>query len=141
MVDRISHAAQDWHMYTSPEISKQIFDVLRAAQLMEEADLDVTLVHTPFNFGYVTDYNYFEAGPDFLMEDGQLYYDAFAGVMRDCPQDSFMVCCTAEEGDVTWRDPWIKDRRFWGPRFMVTAGKQQTEVKPDPITTVVAALL
>ena len=43
--------------------------------------------------------------------------------------------------DLKEMDPWIEDRRLWGPMFVVTGGEQQKNLFAKPVDAVVAALI
>ena len=108
---------------------------------MDERNVDVLLVHTKSNLRYVTDYYWSAlADPEFILEDGSSFYTMFAGVPKDSAETPFMVPATAEKGDVEWYDPWIKDRRYWGPLFFVQGQAEQMKPHTDPIETTVGAL-
>jgi Xaa-Pro dipeptidase len=126
----------DW-----PEDKAQhLFDQAKASRLMAESGIDAIIAHTRANASYITDY-YSDLGwPDFLLEDGKSYYATFVGVPRDSAQAPFMIGCSAEQGDVAWEDPWIKDRRFWGPDFIVTGKSGRAQLKSNPVDAVAAAL-
>ena len=117
-----------------------LFDTLEASRLMAEAGIDVILANSKPNVGYLADYYYYEGLPDFMMEDGQSFYEAFVGIPKDESALPFMVGCTGEEGYLNWIDPWIQDRKIWGPQFVVTNGLKQTNLYPNPIRAVVNAL-
>jgi hypothetical protein len=42
----------------------------------------VLLATSKPNVSYITDYYYAEGAPDFMMEDGELCYDAYVGIPR-----------------------------------------------------------
>ena len=94
-----------------------IFDRGQASRLMAERGIDVLLAHTKANVSYIADYYYDEGWPDFLLEDGESYYAVFVGVPQERAKEGFIVGCFGEQGCLAWRDPWIRDRRFWGARF------------------------
>jgi Xaa-Pro aminopeptidase len=123
------------------ESTKPIFDYAVATQLMTEAGIDVILANSKPNVGYLADYYYYEGLPDFMMEDGLSFYEAFAGIAADHNIEPFLVACTGEKGYLEWCDPWIKDRRYWGPEFVVTGGRQQSKLLNSPVEAVVEALL
>jgi Xaa-Pro dipeptidase len=122
------------------EQGSKIFNYARGSELMAEQGMDMILANTKRNIGYIADYYYYEGLPEFMMEDGQSFYEAFVGVPRDPGKGAFIVGCTGEDGYLAEVDPWIKDRRLWGPQFVVTGGKQQTNLKSSPVEAVVEAL-
>lgn len=108
---------------------------------MRHEGLNLLLAHTPHNVGYLTDYDaYNMARPSFLLEDGEAYYIMFVGIPRDEAKAAFMTPVTAEEGYVSYHDPWIRDRRFWGPRFFVQGQGEKPNARDDPVKLVAEAL-
>jgi Xaa-Pro dipeptidase len=122
------------------EQENNIFNYKRASELMADQGIDVILVNTKRNIGYIADYYYNEGLPEFMMEDGQSFYEAFVGVPQDPNRCAFFIGCTGEDGYLEFMNPWIKDRRLWGPQFNVTGGKQQTHLKSTPVESVYEAL-
>ena len=117
------------------------FDYDKATSLMEKSGIDIILANTKRNVGYLADYYYNEGLPEFMMEDGQSLYEAFAGVPKVMSKGPFFVGCTGEDGYLKEMDPWIEDRRLWGPMFVVTGGEQQKNLFAKPVDAVVAALI
>jgi Xaa-Pro aminopeptidase len=131
---------EKWTTPHPDERSRRIFDTARASKLMAEAGMDVLLATSMQNVNYITDYYYAEGAPDFMMEDGLNFYDAYVGVPREDPEQAFITGCTGEEGYLAWKDPWVKDRRFWGAFFPVVDGGSVTKLKHDPVPVVIEAL-
>ncbi len=139
-----SQSDKEREIWTTPhpdERARRIFDLDRASQLMDDAGIDIILPNTEANIRYVADYYYAEGAPDFMMEDGESYYDAYVGVPRDSNKTAFFVGCTGEEGYLAWKDPWVSDRRFWGPQFPVVDGGWERKLKSNPVDVVIEALV
>ena len=116
------------------------FNYDKASQMMADQGMDIILANTKPNVGYLADYYYNEGLPNFMMEDGKSFYEAFVGLPRDMKLDAFIVGCTGEEGYMDIVDPWIKDRKFWGPEFIVVGEDQRKVHFPDPVSAIVHAL-
>lgn len=124
------------------------FDYDRASRIMRQESLDLVLAHTPHNVRYLTDYDAYTLGgawlmpfdSSFLLEDGKAYYLMFVGIPCDESKGAFMTPVTAEEGCVVYHDPWIKDRRFLGPRFVVQGRDEQVKTRGDPVALVAEVL-
>jgi len=99
------------------------------------------LAHTPSNTGYLSDYRWCGlAKPSFLLEDGHEYYVMFVGIPREESINPFMTPVAGEKGSVTIKDPWIKDRYYWGPSFTVQEIDESTGIRNDPIECLVEAI-
>lgn len=100
------------------------FDRARLAELLERHGADLLLVCSRQNIGYVADYTYYVGqGLPTILEDGREWSMAYVGVPRDPRRDPFMTIQTAEEHIVAFADPWIEDRRVWGPTFRFGHGQ------------------
>ena len=94
------------------------FDRDRLSRLMEEAGVDLLLGCSRANVGYLADYTYYVAqGLPYVLEDGKQWSITFVGVARDPKIPSFLTPVSSEHGSIAFADPWIADRRFWGPKW------------------------
>lgn len=94
------------------------FDRDRASRLMEEMGADLLLGCSRANVGYLADYTYYVAqGLPYVLEDGKQWSITFVGVARDPKVSSFLTPVSSEHGSISHADPWIADRRFWGPKW------------------------
>jgi Xaa-Pro dipeptidase len=94
------------------------FDRDRLSRLMEEAGADLLLGCSRANVGYLADYTYYVAqGLPYVLEDGKQWSITFVGVARDPKIPSFLTPVSSEHGSIAHADPWIADRRFWGPKW------------------------
>ncbi len=141
MTSQLDTERKKWTTPHPDERARRIFDFDRASQLMTDAGIDIILPNTEPNIRYVADYYYAEGAPDFMMEDGESYYDAYVGVPRDDSKTAFFVGCTGEEGYISWKDPWVSDRRFWGPQFPVVDGGWEQNLKSNPVDVVIEVLV
>ena len=86
--------------------------------LLEEHRADLLLACSRANVGYLVDYTYYVAqGLPYVLEDGRQWSITFAGVARDPKIPPFVTPVSSEHGSITHADPWIADRRFWGPKW------------------------
>jgi Xaa-Pro aminopeptidase len=94
------------------------FDRDRLSRLMEEKGADLLLGCSRANVGYLADYIYYVAqGLPYVLEDGKQWSITFVGVARDPKVPSFLTPVSSEHGSISHADPWIADRRFWGPKW------------------------
>ena len=101
------------------------FDPGRASALMEELDVEALLACSPANVGYLADYTYYvNQGLPYVLEDGKEWSLTFVGIPRELSRGAFMTPVSSEHGSVSFADPWITDRRLWGPTwtYVGTAG-------------------
>src|SRR4051812_20480839 len=100
------------------------FDYGRASALMDQRGVEALLVCSRANVGYLADYYYYTAqGLPFLLEDGRDWSISFVGIPRDPARGAFITPVTGEEGIITHVDPWIEDRRLWGPPWAYVGGE------------------
>ncbi len=94
------------------------FDYARASALMDQRGVEMLLVCSRANVGYLADYTYYTAQAlPFLLEDGREWSLSFVGIPRDPALGAFITPVTGEEGIIRHADPWIEDRRLWGPQW------------------------
>ena len=85
---------------------------------MDELRVDLILACSRANVGYLADYTYYVAqGLPYVLEDGRQWSITFVGVARDPKIPAFVTPVSSEHGSITHADPWIGDRRFWGPKW------------------------
>jgi Xaa-Pro dipeptidase len=97
---------------------KPPFDRARAELLMDELGVDLVLGCSRANVGYLADYTYYVAqGLPYVLEDGRQWSITFVGVARDAKIPAFVTPVSSEHGSIGHADPWIADRRFWGPKW------------------------
>jgi Xaa-Pro aminopeptidase len=117
------------------------FDYARASSLMDERGVEALLACSRANVGYLADYVYSTAqGLPFLLEDGRDWSLSFAGIPRDAARGAFITPVTGEEGIIAHADPWITDRRFWGPRWTYY-GRDSATAPPADVAVCVADAL
>lgn len=118
------------------------FDYARASALMDERGIDLVLACSRANVGYLSGHVYHTAqGLPFLLEDGREWSLTFVGVPRDPDLGAFMTPVTGEEGLIRYIDPWIEDRRFWGPSWAYVGRSSVSAQAPNDVATAVAEAL
>jgi Xaa-Pro aminopeptidase len=118
------------------------FDYALASAVMDERGVDVVLACSRANVGYLSGHVYHTAqGLPFLLEDGREWSLTFVGVPRDRDLQPFMTPVTGEEGLIQHVDPWIADRRFWGPPWAYVGQSSASTKAPNDIAVAVADAL
>ncbi len=118
------------------------FDYARASALMDARDIEALLVCSRANVGYLADYTYYTAQAlPFLLEDGREWSLSFVGLPRDLSLGPFITPVTGEEGIIRHADPWIEDRRLWGPRWAYVGEATASSVAPNDVAEAVATAL
>jgi len=101
--------------------------------LMDEQSVEALLVCSRANVGYLADYTYYTAQAlPFLLEDGREWSLSFVGIPRDPMLGAFITPVTGEEGIIRHADPWIEDRRLWGPPWAYVAAIRRLGGAPVP---------
>ena len=114
----------------------------RASTLMDQAGIDIILACSRANVGYLSGHVYHTAqGLPFLLEDGREWSLTFVGVPREPDLGAFMTPVTGEEGLIRYVDPWIEDRRFWGPPWAYVGQSSASAQVPNDVAVAVAEAL
>jgi Xaa-Pro aminopeptidase len=110
------------------------FDYARASALMDAQNIEALLVCSRANVGYVADYTYYTAQAlPFLLEDGREWSMSFVGLPCDPSLSAFITPVTGEEGVIRHADPWIEDRRLWGPRWAYVGEATASSAAPNDV--------
>jgi Xaa-Pro aminopeptidase len=118
------------------------FDYARASTLMDQQDVEALLVCSRANVGYLADYTYYTAQAlPFLLEDGREWSLSFVGIPRDPALGAFITPVTGEEGIIGHADPWIEDRRLWGPQWAYVGEPTRSSTAPADVAEAVATAL
>jgi len=118
------------------------FDYARASALMDEQDIEALLVCSRANVGYLADYTYYTAQAlPFLLEDGREWSMSFVGLPRDATLGAFITPVTGEEGIIRHANPWIEDRRLWGPQWAYVGEAMTTTTAPNDVAEAAVAAL
>ncbi len=117
----------------------RLFDYDRASRLMHEAGIDVILASTRHNVAYLSDY-WPSVGDDYLLWDPSVAYQIFVGIPQIESKGAFLVTVASDRAALQAIDPWIQDRRYWGPGFYIQHWKEPDPEPGDPIDVVAEAL-
>ena len=109
---------------------------------MDEQSVDALVVCSRANVGYLADYTYYTAQAlPFLLEDGREWSLSFVGIPRDPTLGAFITPVTGEEGIIRHADPWIEDRRLWGPPWAYVGQATASAAAPTDVAEAVATAL
>lgn len=118
----------------------RLFDLERSTRLMEETGIDCILASTRHNVGYLSDYWHAVSDDFYLLWDTSVTHKTFCGIPRDPAKGAFLVAGASEMTTLERDDPWITDRRYWGPGYYIQTWSDADPGPGDP-TEVVAATL
>ena len=128
-------------MAVSTDRRPPLFEYARASALMDAAGVDLLLACSPANVGYLADYTYYvHGGQPYVLEDGREWSITFVGIPRDPSRTAFMTPVTSEHGSVAHADPWIADRRLWGPTWTYVGTASVSASPADAAVCVADAL-
>jgi Xaa-Pro dipeptidase len=124
----------------SLDTGKPPFDYDRASSLMQDERVDLLLACSRANVGYLADYTYYVAqGLPYVLEDGREWSITFVGIPCDPGIAAFITPVSSEHGSITHVDPWIADRRFWGPKWTYAGQSSPTaDGAPSDVASCVA---
>ncbi len=97
----------------------QLFDYERAARLMGERGIDVILASSKHGVGYLSDYWHPVSDDYYLLWDTTATHKTLVGLQAEESRGAFIVAGASEATTVSMLDPWIADRRFWGPGYYI----------------------
>jgi Xaa-Pro aminopeptidase len=110
--------------------------------LMDEQSVEALLVCSRANVSYLADYTYYAAQAlPFLLEDGREWSLSFVGIPRDPELVALITPVTGEEGIIRHADPWIEDRRLWGPPWAYVGQATASATAPTDVVEAVATPL
>ncbi len=107
----------------------QLFNYDTASELMDKDGIDLILASTRHNVGYLSDYWHEVSDEYYVLWDPSATHYCLAGLPKDQAQAAFLVPGASEMTPLEMRDPWIKERRYWGPGYYIQAW---TESNPEP---------
>jgi Xaa-Pro dipeptidase len=113
----------------------------RPSELMDDLGVDMLLACSPANVGYLADYTYYvNQGLPYVLEDGKEWSLTFVGIPRDASRGAFITPVSSEHGSVSFADPWIADRRLWGPTWTYVGSAGVAEAPREVAACVADAL-
>ena len=104
----------------------RLFDYAKASALMDESGIDLVLVSSRENVGYLADYDvYVNNGLPFMLDGTSQWTGRMVGLPKNEDTQAFIVTISYEETLLSHLDVWIRDRRYFGPR-MVYQGRSES---------------
>lgn len=110
---------------------------------MKAANIDLILATSKHGVGYLSDYWHPVSDEYYVLWDTTATHKTAVGLPRDPKKGPFIVAGASEATTMAIMDPWIKDRRFWGPGYYIQTWKNPLDPSPDPgdpMETVATAL-
>jgi Xaa-Pro aminopeptidase len=109
---------------------------------MDQQGIDIVLACSRANVGYLSGHVYHTAqGLPFLLEDGREWSLTIVGLPRDPVLGAFITPVTGEEALIRYVNPWIEDRRFWGPPWAYVGQSSASARAPADVAVAVADAL
>ena len=119
----------------------KLFDQERASNLMEAAGVDCLLATSKHNVAYLSDYWHAVSDDYYVLWDISVTHKTFCGVPADPAKEAFIVAGASETTTLEREDPWIKDRRYWGPGYYIQTWGVAKPEPGDPTAVVADALI
>ncbi len=110
----------------------QLVDREKATHLMQSQGIDLLLASSKHGVGYLADYWHPVSDDYYLLWSVDATHKTFAGLGADPAMEPFLVAGASEQTTVLIMDPWIKDRRFWGPGYYIQTWDDPLDADPDP---------
>ncbi len=121
----------------------QLFDREKASWLMKQQGIDLLLASSKHGVGYLSDYWHPVSDDYYVLWAVEATHKTFVGLPGDLQSDAFLVAGASEQTTVSIMDPWIQDRRFWGPGYYIQTWDDplNAETPPgDPMEVVAEAI-
>lgn len=120
----------------------RLFDPSKASGLMDEQGIDLVLANSPANVGYLADYApYIDNGHPFLLDGTEdRWTGSMVGVPRDEGKEAFFVGISFEEPMADYLGIWIRDRRYWGTRYVYQGREERHAYHEELVDTAVEAI-
>jgi len=107
----------------------RLFSYEKASLIMENAGVAIILASSRHNVGYLADY-YRGIGDEYdVLWDATATHKTLVGLPKDETIEAFLILGGHEKTGVEIADPWITDRRYWGPGYYI---KNWTRSDPEP---------
>ncbi|MBM3956622.1 MAG: aminopeptidase P family protein [Gemmatimonadetes bacterium] len=110
----------------------RLFDYAKASALMREKGVDILLASSKHNVGYLADYWHPTSDDYYLLWDTDATHKTLAGVPADEAKGPFLVAGASEQTTIEVLEPWIRDRRYWGPGYYIQTWADPLDPDPDP---------
>jgi Xaa-Pro aminopeptidase len=119
----------------------RLFDYARASTLMDELGIDLVLVSSPENTGYLADYNlYINDGHPFVLDGTELWTGRMVGLPKAKDKAPFIAAISFEETLMDHFDVWIRDRRYFGPQMFYQGHSEKRVYSESFVECVVEAI-
>ncbi|HOQ98601.1 MAG TPA: Xaa-Pro peptidase family protein [Anaerolineae bacterium] len=116
----------------------RLFDYAKASALMDESGIDLVLVSSPENVGYLADYSlYINSGHPFILDGTEQWTGRMVGLPKEEKREAFIAAISFEETLLDHYGVWIRDRRYFGPR-MVYQGRAEKHAEHTDLVNCVA---
>lgn len=110
----------------------QLFDYARASALMRKNGIDVILASSKHGVGYLSDYWHPVSDDYYVLWDTSATHKTLVGLPAEASRGAFIVAGASEATTISLYDPWIKDRRYWGPGYYIQTWSNPLDPAPDP---------
>ena len=121
----------------------RLFDYDRATHIMRSSGIDVILATSRHGVGYLSDYWHPVSDQFYLLWDTEATHMTIVGLPADNERDAFIVAGASEATTLEIMDPWIEDRRYWGPGYYIQTWDNPLDPEPpsgDPMEVAAEAL-
>lgn len=99
---------------------------------MSEQGIDLVLASSKHGVGYLSDYWHPVSDDYYVLWAVPATHKTFVGLPRDLLSEPFLIAGASEQTTVSIVDPWIQDRRYWGPGYYIQTWPNPLEPDPDP---------
>lgn len=110
----------------------QLFDREKASWLMQQQGIDMLLASSKHGVGYLSDYWHPVSDDYYVLWAVDATHKTFVGLPQDPQSEPFLVAGASEQTTVSIMDPWIKDRRYWGPGYYIQTWDDPLDADTDP---------
>ncbi len=110
----------------------RLFDYAKASALMQGEGIDVILASSKHNVGYLAGYWHPVSDDYYLLWDPSATHRTLAGIPADEARGPFLVAGASEQTAIELADPWVEDRRYWGPGYYIQTWDDPLDPDPDP---------
>lgn len=110
----------------------QLFDYDRASTLMNDSGIDVILASSKHGVGYLSDYWHPVSDDYYVLWDVSATHKTLVGLPAEESRGAFIVAGASEATTIGLFDPWIEDRRYWGPGYYIQTWEDPLDPNPDP---------
>lgn len=118
----------------------KLFDYEKAMKLMSESGIDIVLASSKHNIGYLADYWHSVSDDYYVLWDTTVTHKTLVGIPREEKLGAFMIPAASEMTPLEAADPWIKERRYWGPGYYIQTWKEKSPDPGNPMDVVAEAL-